>query len=196
MYIKNILIRLICEPKKKKRDSLDGFIQMLIRNGCDVNQTDCVGNTPLVCATKENRPNLVSLLIQNGAHIDHKTEGIYKDTALSWGVFLGHQRCVEILLRHGADIHIQTAHKGKSLLAWAYLQNHYMLFEFLLEQGADMWLRMIDGRTVFDLCKEDVLFSSTLSQYKRFVIQTLKQFFKRWNRPYEKGLIKHIQMFL
>jgi ankyrin repeat protein len=169
---------------------------MLIRNGCDVNQSDLDGNTPLICATKENRPHLVSLLLQNGANVHSETEGIYRDTALSWGVFLGHLQCVQLLLLNGANIHMQTIYKGKSLLMWAYLQSHYMMFEFLLEQGADMWLYMHSGRNIFDLCSGDMLYFSILDQHRQYVNQTLERFFTRWNRPFEKGLIKHVQSFL
>ena len=39
----------------------------LISKGADVNYKDCDGNTPLSVARKEKRPELIEMLIKNGA---------------------------------------------------------------------------------------------------------------------------------
>ncbi|WP_281231327.1 ankyrin repeat domain-containing protein [Flavobacterium gelatinilyticum] len=43
------------------------YITILINNGVDINEKNIVGTTPLMCAVKRNRKELLSFLLENGA---------------------------------------------------------------------------------------------------------------------------------
>jgi ankyrin repeat protein len=57
------------------------FVQMLLKRGININQTDSRGDTPLIDATRSGNPKLVELLVRSGANLNiENDEG---ETALS-----------------------------------------------------------------------------------------------------------------
>ena len=79
-------------------------LRMLLDAGADVNKPDSCGDTPLMCAVKENKITCVRMLIDAGAHVDvaHDKDG---NTPLMSAAANGYTKCVKALLAAGADVH-------------------------------------------------------------------------------------------
>ena len=58
----------------------------------------------------------------------------------------GHERVVELLLRHGAEVNLQDSGGGTALMYAAH-QGHERLVEVLLRHGAAVNLQSRNGRT-------------------------------------------------
>jgi ankyrin repeat protein len=81
--------------------NLKKIIQILIEDGALLDETDGLGETPLVLAAKAGRCEILNLLLDGGASVDYPdAEG---QTALWWGVHNGDQYVVIELLKRGAD---------------------------------------------------------------------------------------------
>ena len=74
-------------------------IEFLIKAGADVNNK-YQDETPLMNAV--TRPNILKLLLSNGANIEDKT--LFGKTALFYAVQFGGKESVELLLKNGANI--------------------------------------------------------------------------------------------
>ncbi|MNX93223.1 Ankyrin repeats (3 copies) [compost metagenome] len=61
-FIYRILNTYSLDPEKVKE-----YITILIANGVDINEKNIVGTTPLMCAVKRNRKELLPFLLENGA---------------------------------------------------------------------------------------------------------------------------------
>jgi ankyrin repeat protein len=48
-------------------EKVKAYISLLLENGVDINEKNIVGTTPLICAVKRNRKDLLSFLLENGA---------------------------------------------------------------------------------------------------------------------------------
>ena len=76
------------------------FVEM---EGCDVNQKDCVGNTPLVWAAKNGHKGVVELLLGRDDISPDKPDN-RGQTPLIWAAEGGHKGVVKLLLRRD-DVH-------------------------------------------------------------------------------------------
>ncbi len=76
--------------------------QILLLNGANINYRPAsyLGQTPLMLAALNNRKELVTFLLANGADINAKNEEGW--TALSRAQEFGHNEVVKILKAHGA----------------------------------------------------------------------------------------------
>ncbi|WP_125718317.1 ankyrin repeat domain-containing protein [Flavobacterium ustbae] len=61
-FIYTVLNTYGLDPEKVKE-----YITLLINNGVDINEKNIVGTTPLMCAVKRNRKELLPFLLENGA---------------------------------------------------------------------------------------------------------------------------------
>lgn len=61
-FIYKVLNTYGLETEKVKK-----YISILIDNGLDINEKNIVGTTPLMCAVKRNRKDLLTFLLENGA---------------------------------------------------------------------------------------------------------------------------------
>ena len=62
------------------------------------------GDTPLIFAAAKGHADIIPLLLDRGADINHTN--IDHATALIWASWNGHCEAVKVLLAWGADIHI------------------------------------------------------------------------------------------
>ncbi|EOD41873.1 hypothetical protein EMIHUDRAFT_431850 [Emiliania huxleyi CCMP1516] len=67
--------------------------------------------------------------------------------------YQGHERVVDLLLRHGAEVNLQAS-DGYAALAGAAFNGHPAVVLQLLRAGADMALRTAAGRTALQIAKE------------------------------------------
>ncbi|XP_023336354.1 protein fem-1 homolog B, partial [Eurytemora carolleeae] len=95
---------------------------------------DCIGATALWCAAGAGHLEIVSLLLLQGARIDHETKT--KSTPLRAACFEGRLDIVSFLCEQGADIERGNKYDNTCLMISCY-KGHREVVEYLLAQGAD-----------------------------------------------------------
>jgi len=87
-----------CAVNRGRRD----IVELLIKNGANINRGGPTGFTPLHCAAQQGNKEMVGFLLASGAKINAKDdEGI---TPLHMAVNARHKEVVEILVLRGADL--------------------------------------------------------------------------------------------
>ena len=93
---------------------IDEIVAGLVEvEGCDINQIDCVYNTPLLWAAWNGHEGVVKILLGRGDVNPNKTD-CYGKTPLHWAAQSGHEGVVKILLERddvspeGPGLHRQT----------------------------------------------------------------------------------------
>jgi ankyrin repeat protein len=104
--------------------------------------------TPVLVAAFEGHSDILSLLIDHGADIDHQTD--LKYTALIFATLMGHVELARMLLECGAIIDVR-GHHGRTALHWAAQRGRLGAVRLLLEHGADVNVRDEDGVTPSEL---------------------------------------------
>lgn len=108
-------------------------LKVLLNCGVNLNHQDCNGNTVLHILVGKRFPQLVSLLIINGAQIN--TQNVAGETALFRACFLNQNETALQLIQQGADVNLCD----KSLRSPLYIassQNMKEVVTVLLERGA------------------------------------------------------------
>ncbi|MBM3788261.1 MAG: hypothetical protein FJW30_28325 [Acidobacteria bacterium] len=82
-----------------------GIAGMLLERGADPNAARENGETPLMIAARMGRVDLMQRLLAKGANANAR-ESKFQQTALMWAA--GHPEAVQMLLKHGADVHAAT----------------------------------------------------------------------------------------
>jgi len=72
-------------------------IFLLEAEGCDINQKECTGNTPLVWAASNGHERVVEILLERDGVISHENN-IHNGGPLLWAALKGHEGVVKILL--------------------------------------------------------------------------------------------------
>ena len=73
-------------------------VRILVRQGnVDVNYETCAGKTPLIEAVRHGRTDVVRLLMELGAIVQHANKRM--QTAVWWAKRLGHQDCSALMTR-------------------------------------------------------------------------------------------------
>jgi ankyrin repeat protein len=89
--------------------------------------------TPLIQEAADGDPRHVEWLIEAGADVNAKMkDSEIGFTALHGAAYFGNSRCLEVLLKHGADA------KGGTPLVAACLFGELECIRILLEKGADV----------------------------------------------------------
>ena len=112
-----------------------------------VNVENDASETPLYMASYLGHLDIVELLVENGAHIDHKdTRGGW--TALTLAAVQGHNHIVEYLIIEGAKLNEQNL-KGDTALILACASNdgnnYLKIIGLLLDEGIDISLEDNEG---------------------------------------------------
>ncbi|KYB26769.1 serine/threonine-protein phosphatase 6 regulatory ankyrin repeat subunit B isoform X1 [Tribolium castaneum] len=112
---------------------LELLIQPLINNGCDIDAKDRSEMTPLnICLVRqENRPDLVKLLIKNGALIS-----LRDSTGCTYLHSCFNQDSLTEFLKHGLDPNLQDVNNETPLYSHSRFTKHDYC-NILLEYGAD-----------------------------------------------------------
>ena len=111
--------------------------------GCDINQIDCAGNTPLVWAALNGHEGVVKILLKRGDANPDKPD-VYGRTPLLLGAKNGHEGVVKILLGRGCISPGRPSNCGQTLLHCA------------AECGHEGVVRILLGRDDIDPDKSDV----------------------------------------
>ena len=109
-----------------------------------VNAKNKGGWTVLMIAARDNRPDLVRLLLTRGADVNvTNKEG---ETALIHAADNDHPGIVQLLLDHGAAIDTKS-NLGWTALMYAASKGHRLTVETLLSKGANAKVKDKDGQT-------------------------------------------------
>jgi len=108
------------------------------------------GTTPMTLAVIGNRPEVVELLLQNGASLTWK--GSLSEAA-ELAAQNGQVTILQSMIQHGLDLKMLTLN-GRSILEWAALQNHLGVVEMLLKAGADDAMVFSYGNTLLHYAAE------------------------------------------
>ena len=115
-------------------DAIGYFVSM----GADVHANTSNGDTPLFSALKSRRSNIVKLLLDLGAKVDHRNvSGV---TALHIAARLGEVESMHYLLQYGADPNATTPPDLRTPLLMCNYSNTYCCCSsvaLLLANGAD-----------------------------------------------------------
>ena len=111
--------------------------------GADIEQTGTVifeketieGATALWCAASAGYFDIVKLLVESGAEVNHATAS--NSNPVRPACFDGRLDIVEYLVDHGADIDMPNKDKFTCLMAACY-KRHTWIIEFLVKKGADL----------------------------------------------------------
>lgn len=102
------------------------------------------GSTALHWGAFNGDLEMVKLLVQKGADINHKTDqGI---STLSISVQQGHLEVIRYLIEQGADIHAKNE-DGYTAFHWSVEGGHIDVVKYFVEQGTDIGLQGINGNT-------------------------------------------------
>ena len=110
----------------------DQMVELLIKNGSDVNAQDLIGQNSLSYAIIKNNVDTVGLLVQHGARIVSNEYGI---TSLMTAVQMGKPELVRALEPDSISINMRT-YEGWSALYFAVRGGKREIFDYLIERGA------------------------------------------------------------
>jgi len=111
---------------------IDEIVVSLVEvEGCDINQKDCLGNTPLVYAARNGHEGVVKILLgQNNASPD--MAGKFGYTPLWCAAGNGHEGVVKVLLERDDVNPEKPTESGTTPLAWAVERGHEGVVKILL----------------------------------------------------------------
>jgi len=109
------------------------------------------GATALWCAAGAGHLAIVSMLIADGANIDHETKN--KSTPLRAACFEGRIDIVEFLCCKGANVDKSNNYNNTCLMISSY-KGHKEVAEYLLHKGADPNLKALCGATACHFAAE------------------------------------------
>ena len=151
-----------------------GVVELLLKNGAQVNQADSNGITALMIAAKHGNKKIVELLLKNGAQVNQADN--HRWTALMFAAEDGNTDVVELLLgasadairlngrpRHdvvelllgaSADVNLVNYYKITALMI-AAKQGHAKIVSLLLEKNATVNLTDYWGFTALHLAAKE-----------------------------------------
>ncbi|KAJ6551881.1 ankyrin repeat-containing domain protein [Mycena capillaripes] len=114
-------------------EGLTDMVEILIRNGADVNTKEGEYDSVLHAASVRGHEKIISILIDHGVDIDFR--GQY-GTALQVATYFGHEESVRMLIAGGANVNAEGGYYGTALYA-AASKLAYGIFRLLIDNGAD-----------------------------------------------------------
>jgi ankyrin repeat protein len=168
----NLLSQLLDAIEKSEKEK----ICILISEGVNLNSFIHDHNKltfPLSVAAKNENLDIIRLLISKGVDINLKTPNGYTLLTQVCMGFQNAQNLVELLLKNGADVNVQSKIEGWSplLAASNCLINgdNDKLVKMLIEAGADLDVCLKDGRTSLMMCANTGKIASVMQIIKNVV---------------------------
>lgn len=110
-------------------------IAALLREGAGVDARDSRGRTPLLVATRANKPPVARLLIAAGADVN--AQDAQRDSPFLYAGAEGHLEILELTLAHGADLKSTNRYGGTALIPAAH-HGHVETVRRLLATAIDV----------------------------------------------------------
>lgn len=144
------------------------IVEILIRNGADVEAEDCAGMTSLHLAVRRRFKSVTRMLLENGADI-RKPYPFSYHTVLHEATW-GSVAMVQLLLEKGADIEALDENKQTPLhyavgLHRSHWRGNLAIVRYLIENHANPHARDIHGQTPRDLAAENQWLTSYRSWF-------------------------------
>ena len=112
----------------------------------NVNLCDKNGNTPLITAAVNGDLKRLIHLVDIGADVNLSSFTKFEHTALIKAARLGHNACLEILLKSGAEVD-KMDREGMTALMHSVSKGHHDCTDILITAGADVNRKEITGTT-------------------------------------------------
>ncbi len=123
-------------------------VKRLLEKGANVNKLEKDTNrTALIIAVDHNRNDIVKLLLQKNADVNHKD--VTGRTALMYAIENNNTEIVKLLLNSGADVN-QTNKAGQTALIIAVNHNRNDIVKLLLQKNADVNHKDATGKTALN----------------------------------------------
>ena len=124
------------------------FVRQAISDGMNVDSRidgccEYIEPTALICAVCAEKPEIVNLLLDNGATLDLR-DPVDNGTALVWAARAGNAPIINALLDAGAEIDVLTKRNETALIFAAYY-GHFDAVRLLLEHGANYNITIWNG---------------------------------------------------
>ncbi|MCC2646037.1 MAG: hypothetical protein K0R02_102 [Rickettsiaceae bacterium] len=126
--------------------SLHETIDMLLKNGADINKYDKFGQTPLHLAVKGKFHQLVEYLL-NKEEIKIDATDKEKKTPLHFAADYGDDKMVKLLVEHSADVNA-IDFKSFTPLTYAVRKGSLFLVKFFIEKGARVDIKDKNGAPI------------------------------------------------
>ena len=124
--------------------------------------------TPLMMAVKNGHVRVASLLLQNGSEWNHADSSA--NTVLHYAAGFGWKECIDLLVKHGADINAANMWKITPITI-AMLKNHQGIVKELLKRDdIDVNGKDEEGRTLLTMAISD-LSDPTVFEFIKFLIE-------------------------
>ena len=107
--------------------------RLLLAAGANPNMYSSTGFTPIIIAARYGHPDIVSMMIDTGSHINKATLSV-RATALHWAASNGHFGCVKRLIDRSCNLEAQTIH-GRTALMLASHNGHEIVAKQLIDAG-------------------------------------------------------------
>ena len=112
---------------------LTGAVIRLLKGGCEIDEKDRSGSTPLYYASLNGHLDILRSLLDEGANVN--AQGGWYGNALQAASERGHEQVVKTLLDKGAEVNAQGGEYGNALQA-ASVGGHEQVVTTLLNAGA------------------------------------------------------------
>lgn len=132
------------------RSGNKGELEGFFKEGVSVNGKLNDGATLLEVASEDDKPEMVTFLLDQGADVNER--GII-GTPLHAAAWKGNVDCAELLLQHGADVNSMASMSNETPLMMAAESGQDAMVDFLLKHGADPSIMNQAKETAYDLAK-------------------------------------------
>ncbi|CAF1443666.1 unnamed protein product [Didymodactylos carnosus] len=132
------------------------------------------GVTALWCATSAGHIDIVKILVEHGADVNHRTKN--GSTPLRTACYDGHFAIVKYLVEHGADVHTTNVHGHTCLMLTAY-KGHLDVLNYLYLSGCDIDAKWNCGSTALHDAAEEghLVIVQTLLNYGAKIVKNSDQ---------------------
>lgn len=123
------------------------IVEMLLKDGSDVNAVGINGDRPLHLAAQGGRDDVIKVLLAHKAEVNAGDE--YGNTPLYSAACAGHTNTIILLLANGADVNARDKY-GNCPLSGAIMNNRYGVVPLLMSNGANPKLKDLSANTMLD----------------------------------------------
>ena len=110
------------------------------------------GWTALSWAAHHGKANVVKLLVDHGANINHVSHNKHM-SVLMLACTMGELKTVDMIIKLGGNVNAISSIHATPLIYATSTRNHEVM-KLLLKHGADKSMKSIAGKTAFDVAKE------------------------------------------
>ncbi|KAK0057539.1 ankyrin repeat and SAM domain-containing protein 3 [Biomphalaria pfeifferi] len=127
----------------------DNIVNLLIKEGCNMNMKNPRGHTPLMLAASCGNEGVAHLLVRNRAYLEVVDNNGW--TALFHATYAGHQNFVAYLLEVGANKDAIEPITGMTPFMVAAAEGHEIIVQLFLQHGVNVNVRAQNGHVARSL---------------------------------------------